>query len=257
MKRKGRKSKGFTLIELLVVIAIIALLISILMPSLARAKGLARRTICLANQHHLGIAMNIYLNENNYSYPVCYNWGSMVGWAGIQVGAGRWYDDAPANGGYTGWPGDKVSGVAVKSRPLNRYLTSPKAAECPDDKGDSYDDPAFAPITNCYKYYGTSYLVQWQIDSFGVRHVTGFPGYDPLRADSKEGPMDKKYILSDWNWHGNRPLSNPRTWWHNPERKRMGTVLWGDGHSNLLTKFPADFETNYWPPISVARNGFW
>ncbi len=58
------KRKGFTLIELLVVIGIIALLVSILMPALSRAKELAKRTVCSANLKGIGNASVIYMNEN-------------------------------------------------------------------------------------------------------------------------------------------------------------------------------------------------
>ncbi|MBN2063466.1 MAG: type II secretion system protein [Sedimentisphaerales bacterium] len=58
------KRKGFTLIELLVVIGIIALLVSILMPALSRAKELAKRTVCSANLKGIGTATGIYMNEN-------------------------------------------------------------------------------------------------------------------------------------------------------------------------------------------------
>jgi len=60
---------GFTLIELLVVIAIIALLLSIIIPSLNKAKEYARKTICSNNQRQVGLALRIYAEENNGTLP--------------------------------------------------------------------------------------------------------------------------------------------------------------------------------------------
>lgn len=64
-----KKTKGFTLIELLVVISIIALLMSILMPSLTRVKEQARVVVCKSNIRQIGLAFNYYADENNYSFP--------------------------------------------------------------------------------------------------------------------------------------------------------------------------------------------
>jgi prepilin-type N-terminal cleavage/methylation domain-containing protein len=60
---------GFTLIELLVVIAIISLLVSILLPSLNKAKELARRAVCASNQRNLGLGIHFYGNEYNGYAP--------------------------------------------------------------------------------------------------------------------------------------------------------------------------------------------
>ncbi|MBX3394518.1 MAG: prepilin-type N-terminal cleavage/methylation domain-containing protein [Phycisphaerae bacterium] len=64
-----KRSKAFTLIELLVVIAIIALLISILLPSLSRARELSKRTVCAANLKGLGQSMYIYAQDDPGTFP--------------------------------------------------------------------------------------------------------------------------------------------------------------------------------------------
>lgn len=61
--------RGFTLVELLVVIGIISLLISILLPALARARQAARDVQCLSNLHQLGTAFQTYANLNKGWWP--------------------------------------------------------------------------------------------------------------------------------------------------------------------------------------------
>lgn len=67
-----RVRAGFTLIELLVVIAIISLLVSILLPSLTKAKELAQAVVCANNIRNLGSANIQYASDNNGSFTKRY-----------------------------------------------------------------------------------------------------------------------------------------------------------------------------------------
>jgi len=64
---------GFTLVELLVVVGIIALLVTILMPSLSRALELTRRTICATNLGDFGRAWHMYFGDSDYRSPNMFN----------------------------------------------------------------------------------------------------------------------------------------------------------------------------------------
>ena len=63
------RSVGFTLIEVLVVVVLIALLFSILLPSLAAARERAKRAVCLSNEHQMGLGFGMYANDFRQYLP--------------------------------------------------------------------------------------------------------------------------------------------------------------------------------------------
>ena len=93
-----KKRHGFTLIELLVVISIIALLLSIMMPALAKAKKQAQLVICSSNLHQQSVAFNTYAADI-YKYPPSANatWWPFIlgGYEGVSPYVdGAWYPAA-------------------------------------------------------------------------------------------------------------------------------------------------------------------
>lgn len=112
--RKKQHNPAFTLIELLVVISIIALLISILVPALSKAKAQARKAVCSSNIRQLIFANSGYAVENNDCYvPAAKN---------IMTNLHRWH----------GQRIDDQSPFDPRLSPLRKYLGDGEVKLCPE-----------------------------------------------------------------------------------------------------------------------------
>jgi prepilin-type N-terminal cleavage/methylation domain-containing protein/prepilin-type processing-associated H-X9-DG protein len=129
--RVGSK-KAFTLVELLVVVGIIAVLISLLLPSLSRAREQANRVRCLSNLRSLGQAMYLYAMD---------------------------YRDHLPNGNFRG-SGDPNIGDQVLVSVAHDFVNAPGTFHCPSDR-----DPVPVAITNNYISLSNSARVSYDFYS--------------------------------------------------------------------------------------------
>lgn len=212
-KQNGR---AFTLIELLVVVATISLLLAILLPSLNKARKLAKRVTCRSNLKQLALAWQAYLDDHD----------------------GAFYQDINANVLYGGWAGTDFPN---RPRPLNKYLSFPEIPEsetqarvfrCPSDKGRR----GVAFYISVGTSYQTNTLVIGQdqhgwLPSTELRNEINkrLPNLNRSRIDNP----GRLLLIGDFGWSNCWQPRVPRVGdWHG--RRCRHNLAFLDGHVDFL-----------------------
>jgi prepilin-type N-terminal cleavage/methylation domain-containing protein/prepilin-type processing-associated H-X9-DG protein len=225
---------AFTLIELLVVIAIIAILASMLLPALARTKTKAKAVNCVSNLKQIGIAMHMYVDDYNGNYPIHNGWADCGGQTPTSA-----YD-----------PGGYASSTPATNRPLYKYTSQQRVFACPSDAGDPYFPQG--TVNSCFNSYGTSYLIEWNQDAFGVKAVTAAPGGTPIKESQVALKPVTKILMGDWLWHFNRDTSLPDGVWHNDKGQRRLNMLFGDSHVEVWKLDQANPAPTVSQPVNIG-----
>lgn len=152
---KKKNNAGFTLIELLVVIAVIGLLLAIIVPSLNKAKYVARRVICAGRMSQIGVAMKLYADANKERLPTDRDDHGNKEMHGYVVYRNDWVDN----------------GKLVPLRFARLYETGlidmPEIFYCPNNrdsswKYESYTNPApWGTLPQIYNTTSSSTPNQW------------------------------------------------------------------------------------------------
>lgn len=180
----GRRPRGFTLVELLVVVAIIAVLAGILFPSFMQAREQGRRADCLSNMRQVGIAINLYVQDNEGAYP-----------------------SSPA-GAKPGQRLTNAEGFAAWTTAVYPYIVSGRATQIPARKGKPLP-PWTDPITytggvfHCPNDSGTmgpSYAMNaWLLT--GMREGDLHRGGETVLLAEKRGAIPQEHFvwwISPW-----------------------------------------------------------
>ncbi|MCC6359846.1 MAG: prepilin-type N-terminal cleavage/methylation domain-containing protein [Phycisphaerales bacterium] len=208
-RRTSARPRAFTLIELLVVVAIIALLISMLLPALGRAREQAKSSKCLANQHSIGQALGACGVENR-GYGPTWDDGEPGGSLGHQYFMLTWVDvladeeylgdekvgvcptdnrpDDPMYARGRAWTFFWVnqSGVGEQAKPGVRTSYAQNAIMNFNNHRDRFMDPArqVYAADGWWTWFGqlTAYWIAYE-------YVYGFPPPDVLTSPTWEGSM--------------------------------------------------------------------
>jgi prepilin-type N-terminal cleavage/methylation domain-containing protein/prepilin-type processing-associated H-X9-DG protein len=179
--------RGFTLVELLVVIAIITILLSILMPSLRKARSMAARLACANNLRQIDLAVHLYLNEYDNTYPCA-------------------QDPLPA--GYCLWMGRGWRSFVRPYLDASIDANNPSVLFCPQDRisKDKYESTSYA-------YSMAFYHSPEQIDDMNspAETYTNPKPSIPQKNTNVANPSGK-ILIGEW-LSSHSPIDDDKGWW--------------------------------------------
>jgi type II secretory pathway pseudopilin PulG len=183
-KSEAQAPLAFTLLELLLVVGIVALLASLLLPSLARAKEASRGLKCMGNLQQFSYAWVLYADDNN---------DILVANNGATFGAEPWVRGFLTPGDLVdSWP-DNTNTVFFQKSPLARYLGSAlKLWRCPSDRSQALENGQWLPRVRSYS------MNVWLDGGYA-------PGED-------QGALKMNIRMSDL-------VSPPPIWYNRPHRR--------------------------------------
>lgn len=250
-----RKRKlGFTLIELLVVIAIIALLISILLPSLSRARELSKRLVCMSNIKGIGTSMKIYANDNSESFPIPpFDPGLVAEDDMVSYAEETYTEDGVRHRGQVGMDREEQSFSLNPNASTQVSVTrafwmlvrsgdvTVKQFVCPSS-GD-VEDPT-ENIDLYYDFFDYGNISYGYQVPFGPRDTTPREGMDNRQGVAADkGPFYDTTQEPEWDGGRNGLLNtedSPKAWrrYNSPNHGGRGTgegqnMLFGDGHASF------------------------
>ena len=231
---------AFTLIELLVVIAIIAILASMLLPALSKAKAKGQQTVCLNNTKQISLGLLMYVTDNNDTFPGCASRNQY----GFNLSD------------WIYWRTNTAKYPPIEKSPIAAHLgsVSSNLFRCPRDKDNSErNQQTDGNGPYYYSYSLVSRDLAGNVDP-GIASIFGSAGNFPFRASTIKTPVKKLMVVEEQSNHkrgespdvgGTSSIINDGRWVPGSDKitirhQGRGDTSFADGHADTVRPQIAD-----------------